>query len=48
MPDDIKTSQTQMIIRFKKYLSHIGEFTDVSPYAQLIVLHGIFEEKYLK
>ena len=45
MPDDIKTMQTQ-IIRFKKNIYCIQDkFADASPYAQLIVLDGIFAEK---
>ena len=46
MPDDIKTMQTQKIIRFKKNIYCIQDkFADASPYAQLIVLDGIFAEK---
>lgn len=49
MPDDIKTMQTQKIIRFKKNIYCIQDkFADASPYAQFIVLDGIFDEKYLK
>ena len=45
MSSDTKTTQSQMIVRLQKSLLHI-EFI-VSPYAQLITVDRILEEKNL-